>query len=196
MNKNVLIISILLSSLVLLFSSCGDDDDPYQIDEEWKAYNEKIVSEIRASGNYNPMESYSKNGTLYWKYTDVITNTKSISTPKITPEGTPHVTDSVVVRYIGWYLNYDGSKVEFDSTEGNNNAQAGRGFRLNSLAQGGVMGWVDMLQNMTVGEEVEVCIPQQLGYGSSATSAFPAYTTLFFDIKLLKIVAVNEGEYD
>ncbi|NDV78687.1 FKBP-type peptidyl-prolyl cis-trans isomerase [Dysgonomonas sp. 511] len=196
MNKNVLIISILLSSFVLLFSSCEDDDDPYQIDEEWKAYNEKVVRDVATSGEYKPLESFSRNGTLYWKYTDVITNTIGLATPKITQEGTPHVTDSVVVRYIGWYLNYDGNKVEFDSTEGNNNAQSGRGFRLSTLAQGGVMGWVDILQYMTVGEEREVCIPQQLGYGTSATSAIPAYTTLFFDIKLLKIVARNEGEFD
>lgn len=198
MNKKLLGILVLLCSFVF-FYSCVGDDDTTGIDEEWKAYNEKIVTEVAAkTSEYTARKSLTGNGTMYWKYTDVIG--KGSKSTKITQDQYPEVTDSVVCRYIGWYLDYNGKKIEFDSTEGANNDQAGRGFRINTLAQGGVMGWVDMLQYMKVGHEVEVCIPQELGYGSSAqynSSGYvtiPAYTTLWFDIKLLKIIPVNQKE--
>ena len=67
-----------------------------------------------------------------------------------------------------------------------------RSFRVS----GTVDGFATMLQHMKVGEQVEVCIPQRLGYGATAQTSIPAYTTLWFRIKLLKIIPSNEGERD
>lgn len=213
MNKKLFALAaLMLCSFALFMSSCSKTDDNNVVDEVWKAYNEAIVKETAAKllpdgkKEYKPRESLTKNGTMYWKYTDFFDledekyNRKSAST-KITAEGTPYVSDSVVVRYEGWYFFEDGTKYIFDSTEGDNNSQTGRGFRLSSLAEGGVMGWVDMLLYMHEGEAVEVCIPYQLGYGaagyytSTGIQTIPGYTTLWFRIKLLKIIADNEGEF-
>ncbi|MFV0418054.1 MAG: FKBP-type peptidyl-prolyl cis-trans isomerase [Dysgonomonas sp.] len=212
MNKKLFALAaLLLCSFSLFMSSCTDTEDN-TVDEEWKAYNETIVKEtaakLTADGKkeYKERQSLTKNGFMYWKDTDFFDledakyNKTSVST-KITSTETPYVTDSVIVRYEGWYLLKDGTKYTFDSTEGDNNSQVGRQFTLSSLAQGGVMAWVDMLLYMHEGDAVEVCIPYGLGYGASGyytstgVQTIPGYTTLWFRIKLLKILADNEGEF-
>lgn len=200
MNKKIYALYALIFSLctVVVFSSCSDDDTDDSAVQVWKAYNEKIVEEVRQKSNevldsgyeYTAIKSFSRNGSVYYKASD---NIKSGISTKITAEGTPQFTDSVVCRYTGWYLDSDGDKVTFDTTEGDANKQSGVGFKLSGV----VDGWATMLQYMTVGQEVEVCIPYALGYGSSGySSTIPAYTTLWFNLKLLKIIPVNPNEYN
>lgn len=206
MNKKLYTLLALIFSLcfAVTFSACGDDDDDDSATQKWKTYNETLVDKVRQKSNevletgyeYRKIASYSGNGNIYWKSSD---NIKSGIATKITPEGTPQFADSVVCRYTGWYLDYDGNKVVFQSTEGDYNKQTGVGFRLNAV----IDGWATMLQYMRAGEEVEVCIPYALGYGSSGRSSsdnislsIPAYTTLWFNMKLLKIIPVNPGEFD
>ena len=192
MNKKIYAF-LALFCFVISFSSCMDDDTN-TIDEAWKSYNDQQIRDVIANSEYKPLESYSRNGFVYWKNTEFITDSESPSkSTKITQGGTPYFTDSVVVRYEGWYLNSDGSKYVFDTTEGDSNAQAGRGFRVGN--SGLIDGWVTILQNMTVGEQVEVVIPYQLAYGTTKYSDIPGYTTLRFNIKLLKIIADNPDEF-
>lgn len=215
MNKNLFALAaLLLCSFSLFMSSCSDDDDN-SIDEEWKAYNEKIVSETASNPEYKSRVSFTGNGSVYWKNTDFFDledekNNKLTPTPKITASGTPYVTDSVIVRYEGWFYLKDGTKYIFDSTEGDNNQQSGKLLSLNNLSQItggvndriGVIGWLDVLLQMHEGNAVEVCIPYQLGFGeigllnTSYQQVVPGYTTLWYRIKLLKIMADNEGEFD
>lgn len=198
MNKKLYYFFISLSSLVL-FISCTKDNTEKE-DKEWRDYQQRKYNEITSSPDYQKMISRTGNGNLYWKKSSVITDAMKeevTKTLKITPEGTPYVTDSVVTRYSGWFYDKNGTKYTFDSTEGSANGQAGRGFRLNQV----VPGWADMLMYMTTGEEVEMCIPYQLGYGvygkkdANGNVVIPIYTTLFFNIKLLKIVPDNPGEF-
>lgn len=205
-SKLFALIALLLCSFALSMTSClGSDDD--EIDEEWKALNDKLYEEAAADPTFKSRQSLSGNGTLYWKDTDYFDlqdekNKNSVLTPKITDSGTPYVTDSVVVRYEGWYFQKDGTKYVFDSTEGVDNNAKGIGFAIINFTQGGVMGWADMLVNMRVGDAVEVCIPYRLAYGTTGyyssygVQSIPGYTTLWFRIKLLKIIADNEGEFD
>jgi FKBP-type peptidyl-prolyl cis-trans isomerases 1 len=188
MNKKLYVLIALLSALCF-FNSCVGDDEESGIDEVWKAYNEQIVRDVAANSEYELILSFTGDGSIYWKASDVITSTMKSS--KITEDGTPYITDSVVCRYTGWYLDYDGKKVEFDSTE--NNEQAGRGF---NLGIGLLSGWNDMLLHMRQGDEVEFCIPYRLGYGVYGKGSIPAYTTLWFNMKLLKIIPRNPGEFD
>jgi len=209
MNKKLFALIALFCSLILL-ASCSDDDSG--IDEEWKAYNENIYRKAAANTDYKSRNSFSGNGTVYWKYTDffdIEDEKNGIKTmlPKITESGSPYSTDSVIVRYEGWFFLKDSTKYIFDSTEGDNNAQAGRGFRISGVSSTGaftgvVDGWITMLINMKVGDAVEVCIPSELGYKAAGLSdnyyneIIPGYTTLWFNIKLLKIIPDNPGEFD
>lgn len=191
MNYKLFTLIALLCSVA--FISCStDDDDPYKIDEVWKSYNEKIVMDVAANSEYSQRASLSGNGYVYWKYVDdFVPDTKSGPSTKITEDGRPYFSDSVSVRYTGWYLLEDGTKYTFDTTEGDYNGIP------RSFAVGGVVdGWSTMLQYMKVGDQVEVCIPQRLGYGATAQTGIPAYTTLWFRMKLLDIIPSNKGEWD
>jgi hypothetical protein len=204
MNKKLFALIAIFCSLAF-FISCSTDDNDTVIDEEWKAYNEKQVADIDKSV-YRSRESESKNGTIYFKYIDFIAETTPKST-KITERGTPEYTDSVVVRYEARYYLKDGTPYIFKSTENEFNIQTGKGFRLSSSrleAQGTYAfdgmnvtdGIATMLQHMHVGDEVEVCIPYQLGYGTNGAYYYigesqysiSGYTTLWYKIKLLKII--------
>jgi FKBP-type peptidyl-prolyl cis-trans isomerase FklB len=50
-----------------------------------------------------------------------------------------------------------------------------------------ITGWWEVLQRMGVGERWEVYIPWDLAYGSSGSSSILGYSTLIFDMQLLRI---------
>jgi hypothetical protein len=200
MNYKLFALIVIFSTVI--FSSCTSTDN-YGIDIEWKEYNEKIVMETAANPEYTQRTSLSGNGNVYWKYvTDFIPDAPST---KVTEDDTPYFTDSVSVRYTGWYLLKDGTKYTFSTTEGDYNGvlktfqvRANMIKELSDTRYENIDGIATMLQYMKVGEQVEVCIPQRLGFGSIAQSYvyIPAYTTLWFRIKLLKIIPGNKGEWD
>ena len=84
--------------------------------------------------------------------------------------------DLVTVRYKGWLIN---GKV-FDQTRPGTSAQFPAG-RL-------IPGWVEALKHMRVGDEWELVIPAELGYGADgAGDTIPPNQTLVFDMKLLAV---------
>ena len=198
----------------LSFVSCMSDDDDDDIDYEWKDYQTKVYNDISVLTDdttkeriYTPLKSESGNGSVYWKTSDFITNRMNADFSQKYPDvGYPAtkasavkpsaLTDSVVVRYEGWYYDKNGKFTIFDpGTEvisgnkppytGTNNNTSGT-----QLAVSGVVdGFRTIVMDMTVNDERIVCIPYNMGYGSRAQSSIPAYTTLFFDIKLLKIIS-------
>lgn len=189
MNK-ILFTLIALFFSVAVFTSCSTKDDT-TIDEEWKALNDKQVREAAATtSGYVARASISNNGYVYWKSFKFIPEIKTSSSPKITQEGTPYITDSVVVRYEGWYFLKDGTKHLFDTSEGEKNLPMRT--RINS---GLIDGFSTMLQYMRKGDQVQVCIPYQLAYGTGGTQGIPGYTTLWFNINLVDIIPDNPTEF-
>ncbi|MDR1809548.1 MAG: FKBP-type peptidyl-prolyl cis-trans isomerase [Prevotella sp.] len=100
--------------------------------------------------------------------------------------------DTVKVRYNGWFRDSDGKIIIFDSTEKptyfspttDPNKQAAT-FRVGDL----IDGWRTALYRMKEGDEWSIVIPYQLGYGMTASGNIPACTTLYFDLKLLEITS-------
>ena len=190
MNKKIYTLTTLLSLLLILFTSCGDSSDD-GIDYEWKARNERIFDEA-ASTYTNILNSESKDGFIRFNRVS-----ESNSNLKMAQDGTIQFSDSVTVRYEGWYINADGEKYIFDSTENNNKVPVT--FGVKSV----IDGWATMLQNMKEGEEVEMCIPYKLAYGSSGQTnststsyTIPPYTTLFFYMKVTKVIPCNPEEFN
>lgn len=190
MNKKLFIFTSLVCSFILIFSACTNNDDN-ELDQEWIDYNTKLYNEVVQNSEYRALQSESKNGSVYFKYIDdFIEDYQSLKKPKITEEGTPYFTDSISMRYEGFYYKKDGTKYTFDTTEGGNNYVVYR-TRVNSL----IDGMSTMLQYMEIDEQVEVCIPYRLGYKEAGNSSIPGYTTLWFRMKLLNIYDDSKKEW-
>lgn len=79
--------------------------------------------------------------------------------------------------------HYTGRTIDgkvFDSSRGG----VPLAIRLNELIEG----WIIAMQQMTVGDEWEVYIPAEMGYGKFTQPGIPAGSTLIFDIELLGIM--------
>jgi FKBP-type peptidyl-prolyl cis-trans isomerase len=84
--------------------------------------------------------------------------------------------DMVTVRYKGWLIN---GKV-FDQTQPGQTAQ----FPAGNL----IPGWVEALSMMKEGDEWELVIPSDLGYGPDGAGAdIPGNQTLVFDMTLVTV---------
>ena len=198
--------SIYVFPLVLLFAgmfmvSCLSSDDDDDIDEEWKLFNEQAFNKYGDNSDYTKLNALSNEGYIYWKRTSVITDSDkkegrsdSDFGLRISKDGYPEFTDSIVCRYIGWYFTKGGDKIIFDSTEG---PKYGSTIDPNKvparfLISGGLIeGFRSAAQFMKKGDEREIVIPANLGYGGATTSSIPAYTTLWFNIKILDIVQIT-----
>lgn len=190
MNSKIYYFLIFLLSMSCAFTSCSKNED--HVDQEWKIYQDQEFTKIATSKEYQQVVSQTGNGSVYWKESSVITD--SDNRLRISPQGNPEFTDTVVVRYEGWFFDLQGKKHIFDSTE--NPSLASNGVNPNKSSSqfavnGIIQGWTTILQVMTEGEERLVCIPEQLAYGSTGQNHIPAYTTLWFRIKLLKIIPMR-----
>jgi len=198
MRKNILfILSILLVSFIGMASCSDDDNNGY--DEEWKKYNDSIYYSLGDKPEYSKANSLSENGFIYIKKFTSENSPFETKFTEITDES-PLFTDSVVCRYMGWYFAKDGTPIIFDGTENeivingetytkNFNKKQGTSFRVNGV----IDGWATALQGMKAGDECQICIPFLLGYGvngltSSGVQIIPGYTTLWFNMKLLKVI--------
>jgi len=88
----------------------------------------------------------------------------------------PTSTTSVTVHYVGKLINGD----MFDSSVERGQPAT---FPLNRV----IPGWTEGLQLMSTGAKYRFFIPSELAYGSrGAGQAVPPFSTLIFDVELLK----------
>jgi len=81
------------------------------------------------------------------------------------------------------YVHYTGRLIDgtqFDSTEGENLPAI---FKVRDL----IMGWQISLVRMYEGDKYRIWIPAKYGYGSVKMDDIPAWSTLEFDLELVKI---------
>lgn len=110
-----------------------------------------------------------------------VTVTKSGLQYEVIKEGTgrsPKATDKVRCHYEGWLI--DGTV--FDSSYKRSEPAD---FPLNGV----IPGWTEGVQLMKEGAKYRFYIPYLLGYGESgAGSSIPPYSTLIFDVELIKVL--------
>ncbi len=105
---------------------------------------------------------------------------------KIIKEGKgakPAATDVVSTHYHGTLLDgtvFDSSVDRGEPTE----------FPVNRV----IPGWTEALQLMPVGSKWELYIPYNLAYGEQGTRGIDPYSTLVFEVELLKILSKEELE--
>lgn len=81
------------------------------------------------------------------------------------------------------FVNYTGRLIDgtvFDTTDGQPLPAC---FMVREL----IVGWQAALLRMHVGDKYEIFIPAKYGYGSSKLDGIPAWSTLCFELELLKI---------
>lgn len=88
---------------------------------------------------------------------------------------TPSPRSIITVHYTGWTI--DGKK--FDGSRG----ETPLAIRLSDL----IDGWKIALQQMHIGDQWEIYIPSELGYGKFSQPGIPGNSTLIFVIELLAI---------
>ncbi len=89
---------------------------------------------------------------------------------------TPKATDKVSVNYRGTLLNGE----EFDSSYKRNEPTS---FTLNEV----IPGWTEGVQLMKEGSKYRFFIPYQLAYGEREAGMIKPFSTLIFEIELIKI---------
>ncbi|WP_373989857.1 FKBP-type peptidyl-prolyl cis-trans isomerase [Duganella sp. BuS-21] len=135
------------------------------------------------------------NSPLVYEFT-MVNVTKAVAIPSVPPPTVTTITEVVVgtgatatvgkavtVRYTGWL--YDGTRVNRKGTQFDSNV-GGTALAV-TVGTGVVAGFSTGLTGMQVGGKRTVIIPPDQGYGSTATSAIPANSTLVFDIELLTV---------
>ncbi len=110
-----------------------------------------------------------------------VVTTKSGLQYEVLTEGTgrsPKATDKVRCHYEGRLINGD----VFDSSYQRNQPAD---FGLNQV----IAGWTEGVQLMKEGAKYRFYIPYLLGYGEQgAGSSIPPYSTLIFDVELIKVL--------
>ncbi|MCQ2266504.1 MAG: FKBP-type peptidyl-prolyl cis-trans isomerase [Bacteroidaceae bacterium] len=81
------------------------------------------------------------------------------------------------------FVNYTGRLIDgsvFDTTEGQSLPAC---FVVREL----IMGWQIALTRMRQGDRMEVYIPAEYGYGKRGVEGIPGYSTLVFELELVKL---------
>ena len=172
MRKYLQIALMLFCTLVV--SSCGNDDEPLEIDEAWKVRNEEAFQAKMFDPEFQQLRSESNEGSILYKVLKKGEGTEQI-----------YYTSKVKVYYRGTLI--DGTIFDSHTFE--------EGAPSEFTVSGVVDGWTTALQHMHVGDKWEVWIPQELGYGSAGKRAQTTgqatilpYTTLIFEMEVAEIV--------
>lgn len=189
MKKYNIFALLVLMVMPLCFMACSESEDTVEEFPDWKNRNEAYFDNIYEKamgiedGSWKIIRKYSLEDTIPAGYTDHIV-------VEVLEEGTgsgcPMFTDSVLVNYRGCLLpstSYPEGYVFDQSYTGDYNPETAMPSKLyvGSL----IDGFTTALQYMHIGDRWRVYIPYQMGYGTSATTSIPAYSTLIFDIALV-----------
>ena len=192
MKKSILWVIGLLFSASFAITSCDETDgavDPYF---NWEERNQLYIDSIAKVAQANPDE---------WKMIHTFKFTPQLGDLdldvndyiycKVLEEGAgsvkPLYTDSVTANYRGKLIPlYDGTETVFDqSYQGELNSDIAQpvGFAVDGVIEG----WTTALQHMVEGDRWEVYIPYGLAYGTYGSNTIPGYSTLIFDMQLVKV---------
>lgn len=195
MKKSILWLIACLFALPMTIASCEETDgelDPYA---NWEERNQAYIDSIAAVAQANPNEwkmihSYKFQPVDFGSFGSSL-NVNDYVYCKILQSGegaTPMFTDSVAVNYKGQLIPLNNGKtIVFDkSYQGELNPSVAKPavFHTGSV----VVGWTSALMEMKEGDRWQLYIPNELGYGASSQSSIPAYSTLIFDLHLVKVV--------
>lgn len=192
MKKTIIAYIASLALVLTAMCSCSESDGGEEEFANWQETNEQYFNNL-----YNTARSNISSGNSDWKVITQWSLEDSVATEaadhivvEVLNEGTgsgcPLYTDSVKVHYEGRLLpsaSYPAGYV-FDKSfydEYNTATMVPSKMAVSAV----VDGFATALQHMHIGDRWRVYIPYQLGYGTTASSTIPAYSTLVFDLTLV-----------
>ena len=187
MNKSILWLISLLFAASFAIVSCSESDGEENPYANWQERNQKYLDSIAAEAKANPGEwkvvrSYklpplglNEQGKVNeYVYCKIINNGEGER---------PLFTDTVAVNYRGKLIN----GTVFDQSykgELNPSIAVPVEFPVSKV----IVGWTTALMNMTVGSRWQLYIPSELAYEEAGSGSIPGYSTLFFDVDLVKLI--------
>ena len=172
---------------VLLLTACGKDkDDPYL--EAWKQQNEQAFNNLANNPDYMELHIPGSVGSIYVR---VLQKGEGKRT---------YYNSRVEVYYKGWFVvTNDNYAIKADKVFDQRLFDDGVAFKvaISREVEGDsyasiIEGWSIALQYMVEGDKWEVWIPHLLAYGEKGKLGIPAYSTLAFEIELVKAIDPDE----
>lgn len=138
--------------------------------EDWREVNDRWLHDKIVNSSYTKIvPEWNQNISVYMRWL----NDRTLTSGNLVPL----YTSSVSVKYKGWL--YDGTP--FDSSYTFTDS-------VTTLKPSGLIdGWIIALENMHVGDKVELIVPYEAGYGSNASGAVPPFSNLTFELELRDI---------
>lgn len=171
--KNILKYIISAIILTVIVSACNDKQSSDNPHAEWKQENELYFSELNKSGKYDSLTVPANQGGGIL----LIKELKAGPVDSIPPKSS----SIVEFHYKGWGKHgnvFDKSFVGEQPTASDK--------PLVSPVNGLIKGFSEMLLSMTSGDKYEVVIPWHLAYGERGNSSIPPFSTLHFEIELIR----------
>lgn len=196
MNRTRTILYTLLAAALCL-SACKEENDPDEEYVNWQARNatffNHLSDSVKALTDENPartdwkrIKAWTKPESAAGSNADyIVVKVLRSATAEQQAQGCPLYTDSVAMNYRGRLLpseSYSEGYVFDQSYYGTFDPDTSRPAEF--LVSDLVTGFSTALMHMHKGDHWRVYIPQELGYGASAVSSIPGYSTLIFDLML------------
>ncbi|MBQ4386939.1 MAG: FKBP-type peptidyl-prolyl cis-trans isomerase [Prevotella sp.] len=203
----VKVLPFYLFTLLPLLCSCSEAEEEDEEYADWQNRNETYFE-----GQYqaHSVQSATQFVLPSWaqassKSVSEVEHTKCVLVDVLKegvgPESlsSPFYTDTVLVNYSGRLMptvRYPSGYL-FDSSylttyDPDVDVPYQTAVNLNSMVEG----FSTALQHMHRGDQWRVTIPYQLGYGTTAGTSIPAYSTLVFEIELVDFWSKEEGDRD
>ena len=193
MRKSILWVASVLLFLPLAITSCEENDGLVNPYGNWKERNQHYIDSIADVAFANPDEWKIIHTYQFPEPTDPLADkfVKDYVYCKVLESGdgiSPFYTDSVSANYRGQLIPLaEGSIVTFDQSykgDLNKDVAIPVSFAMNGL----IASWTTALQHMREGDRWQVYIPSELGYGLEGSNSIPGYSTLCFDVHLVKVI--------
>jgi len=181
MKKNVL---YYLAAIMVFccIASCEDEKDNHK--EKWMITNIGELNTIKMNPEYKELHSPGNEGSIYYKVIKAGEGKDTI-----------RYTNTISCYFKGWFIaDYPEYSIKAGGLFDRQLFDDGPPVYYNVGASGLIRGWKTALQNMVVGDKWEIWVPYQLGYGrddykqSSSSFAIPGFSTLVFELEVLKIL--------
>lgn len=182
----------LLLSCLLFFTACSEEDATEDEYANWQQRNETFFASLQDSlsastsswsQSWQRYKNFSLDQKTEGSLTDYIYVKKLVES---SATESPAYTDSVRVSYQGRLIpttsNPEG--YVFDTTV-YDSYSISTTSTTKFLTSGVVDGFTTALLHMHRGDRWRIFIPYNLGYGATAKSTVPAYSTLIFDVTLI-----------